>query len=128
MEIMSDYSELVERLKISAEDSPSDYSITDAIEAITTLQRQLAEAREALDIERECSTEYQNNLVNESFVRAEYEETIAAQREEIKALRDALSDMLSGWKYIREVHGDLYGVGWDCAQSKAEAAIASAEA
>src|SRR5690554_6545988 len=39
-------------------------------------------------------------------------------------LREALEDMLSGWKYIRESHGDLYGVGWDRAQNKARAAIA----
>ena len=41
-------------------------------------------------------------------------------------LLEALRDMLSGWKYIRESHGDLYGVGWDRAQDKAEAAIAKA--
>lgn len=40
--------------------------------------------------------------------------------EENANLKEALSDMLSGWKYIREVHGDLYGVGWDRAQGKAE--------
>jgi len=38
----------------------------------------------------------------------------------------ALRDLLSGWMYIREVHGDLYGVGWDRAQEKALAAIAKA--
>ncbi len=38
----------------------------------------------------------------------------------------ALEDMLSGWKYIREMHGDLYGVGWDRAQEKAEAALSQA--
>lgn len=42
-------------------------------------------------------------------------------------LLDALRDMLSGWKYIRDVHGDLYGVGWDRAQGKAEAALAKAQ-
>jgi hypothetical protein len=42
------------------------------------------------------------------------------------AIREALEDMLSGWKYIREVHGDLYGVGWDRAQEKAKAALAQA--
>lgn len=39
----------------------------------------------------------------------------------------ALKDMNSGWKYIRHSHGDLYGVGWDRAQGKADAAIAKAE-
>ena len=41
-------------------------------------------------------------------------------------LLEALQDMLSGWKYIRETHGDLYGVGWDRAQNKAQSAIAKA--
>tara|TARA_R110000868_G_C10374885_1_gene718775 strand:+ start:335 stop:511 length:177 start_codon:yes stop_codon:yes gene_type:complete len=39
----------------------------------------------------------------------------------------ALEDMLNGWRYIRSTHGDLYGVGWDRAQEKAEAAIAKAD-
>lgn len=38
----------------------------------------------------------------------------------------ALEDMYSGWLYIRQVHGDLYGVGWDRAQEKAEAALKKA--
>ena len=41
-------------------------------------------------------------------------------------LLEALQDILSGWKYIREQHGDLYGVGWDRAQDKATAAISKA--
>lgn len=41
-------------------------------------------------------------------------------------LIEALKDMLSGWKYIREQHGDLYGVGWDRAQQKAELALSKA--
>ena len=48
---------------------------------------------------------------------------IAAAPELLAALRD----LLSGWMYIREVHGDLYGVGWDRSQEKALAAIAKAE-
>jgi hypothetical protein len=41
-------------------------------------------------------------------------------------LLEALRDMYEGWKYIRSTHGDLYGVGWDRAQEKAEAALAKA--
>ena len=41
-------------------------------------------------------------------------------------LLGAVKDLLSGWTYIREVHGDLYGVGWDRAQEKAQSAIAKA--
>lgn len=51
-----------------------------------------------------------------------HDDAIAAARE-IEKLRAALTDMLSGWKYIRANHGDLYGVGWDRAQSKAEKAL-----
>jgi hypothetical protein len=36
---------------------------------------------------------------------------------------DALNDMSNGWRYIRETHGDLYGVGWDRPENKASAAI-----
>lgn len=38
----------------------------------------------------------------------------------------ALEDILSGWLYIRQVHGDLSGVGWDRAQEKVDAAIRKA--
>jgi len=41
-------------------------------------------------------------------------------------LLEALQDMLSGWKHIRAMHGDLYGIGWDRAQDKAQAAISKA--
>lgn len=50
-------------------------------------------------------------------------QALEAQRAE---LLEALRDMLSGWIYIRGTHGDLYGVGWDRAQGKAEAAISKA--
>jgi hypothetical protein len=38
-------------------------------------------------------------------------------------MREALADMLSGWRYIRSVHGDLSGVGWDRAEGKAAEAM-----
>lgn len=44
----------------------------------------------------------------------------------VAELVEALRDMLSGWRYIRQSHGDLYGVGWDRAQNKAEAALEKA--
>ncbi len=34
-----------------------------------------------------------------------------------------LCDALAGWKYIREQHGDSYGVGWDRVQSRLETQI-----
>ena len=42
-------------------------------------------------------------------------------------VRDALMDALSGWKYIRHIHGDLYGVGWDRVQDKLEAILRKAQ-
>lgn len=44
-------------------------------------------------------------------------------QEQAACVLDALKDILAGWKYIRRSHGDLYGVGWDRAQRKAERAI-----
>ena len=40
--------------------------------------------------------------------------------EALKLAFEALKDMNCGWKYIRESHGDLYGVGWDRSQQKAD--------
>jgi hypothetical protein len=41
-------------------------------------------------------------------------------------VKDVLMDALSGWKYIRQCHGDLYGVGWDRVQEKIEAILRKA--
>lgn len=41
---------------------------------------------------------------------------------------EAMRDALAGWRYIRQSHGDLYGVGWDRVEQKLEAALASAQA
>jgi hypothetical protein len=50
---------------------------------------------------------------------------VAALQARCAALEAALTDMLAGWKYIRRFHGDLYGVGWDRAQGKAERALST---
>jgi aminoglycoside phosphotransferase family enzyme len=42
-------------------------------------------------------------------------------------VKEALMDALSGWKYIRKCHGDLYGVGWDRVQDKLEAILRKAQ-
>lgn len=61
---------------------------------------------------------------NASYVPVEFARTLERSNAE---LLEALEDMLSGWKYIRDNHGDLYGVGWERAQGKAESAIAKAK-
>lgn len=38
---------------------------------------------------------------------------------------EALTDLIAGWRYIQEHHGDLYGVGWDRAERKAAAVLAA---
>lgn len=38
----------------------------------------------------------------------------------------ALTDMMAGWAYIREQHGDLSGVGWERCQQAASDALAKA--
>lgn len=41
-------------------------------------------------------------------------------------LHDAAADALAGWHYIRQVHGDLPGVGWDRVDQALTAALAKA--
>jgi hypothetical protein len=45
------------------------------------------------------------------------------QPDALRLAEEALFDMREGWRYIRDHHGDLYGVGWDRAQEKADEAI-----
>lgn len=48
---------------------------------------------------------------------------IVEQDATIKQLQNAAIDALAGWKYIRLLHGDLYGVGWDRVQDALEKAL-----
>ncbi len=50
---------------------------------------------------------------------------LAAALAACKLKDEALSDMRSGWRYIRETYGDLYGVGWERAENKSDAALAA---
>ncbi len=52
---------------------------------------------------------------------------VTPPRELVERLRDALLDMGSGWRYIRQEHGDLAGVGWDRAQNAVVEAIKEAD-
>jgi len=66
---------------------------------------------------------YLNPVLEQHFVT--WQAATALQAERVRDLEEALRDMLSGWRYIREAHGDLYGVGWDRAQEKAEQALSA---
>ena len=46
----------------------------------------------------------------------------------LQQARDALEDNRSGMAYIRQSHGDLYGVGWERAEQKAQKALAALDA
>jgi len=48
---------------------------------------------------------------------------IFAALERERVLRAALTDMLSGWRYIRDTYGDLARVGWDRVEQKARKAL-----
>ncbi len=48
---------------------------------------------------------------------------VKRQGADIEKLREAMTDMLAGWRYIRETYGDLAGIGWDRAESKARNAL-----
>lgn len=51
----------------------------------------------------------------------------AALKRKDAALREAAKDALSGWRYIREQHGDLYGVGWDRVETALRTALTPKE-
>ncbi len=48
---------------------------------------------------------------------------IQADKDRIALLEDALKDARSALLYVREVHGDLYGVGFDRVEKKASVAL-----
>jgi len=54
--------------------------------------------------------------------------TVLKLLELIRVQHEALKDIYSGWQYIRVVHGDLYGVGWDRCDKSSRQAIAAHDA
>lgn len=45
----------------------------------------------------------------------------------VPQLVEAAADALAGWRYIRQHHGDLYGVGWDRVEQGLEDALRAAK-
>ena len=43
--------------------------------------------------------------------------SLEVKNKEIEGLKDALSDAVNGFAYIRQNHGELYGVGFDRIES-----------
>lgn len=100
--------ELVKRREFDVRD------IKDSTAKLGALERELEEARK--DAER---LDFIESMGKGARDRIEQLERVLDQA------REALEDMNNGWKYIRCSHGDLYGVGWDRAQDKANASIAA---
>lgn len=48
---------------------------------------------------------------------------IAELEADNERMRAALFDMRAGWRYIRSVHGDLAGVGWERCEQSSTAAL-----
>jgi len=63
-------------------------------------------------------------IAEKSPALVEARQQLVAALAACKLKDEALSDMRSGWRYIRETYGDLYGVGWERAENKADAALA----
>jgi hypothetical protein len=80
-------------------------------------------AVEAADAELETSAIYLSDKTIRRILTAALPHLVAERDAEIARLRAALSDMLSGWRYIRTHHGDLSGVGWGRCEDAASAAL-----
>ena len=77
------------------------------------------------DIDGKCVANCICHVASTNENAADNARLIAAAPE----LLEALEDILGGWRYIRQDphHEAIYGVGWDRAQEKAEAAIRKAK-
>jgi hypothetical protein len=53
---------------------------------------------------------------------------LTAQQSMIDELEKAATDALAGWRYIRQNHGDLYGVGWDRVETSLHEALTKGRA
>jgi hypothetical protein len=71
-----------------------------------------------------AATEYITKLERDLAAAVERAERAEAA---LITARNAMGDALSGWRYIRGTHGDLYGVGWDRVEQKLDAALAAKE-
>ncbi len=94
------------------------------IDQINAKDADLAAAREEIELlkgEAICQGVESHSL---RFSVEHFSKQLAARDLVIQQKDEALRDMLSGWIYIRGTYGDLYGVGWDRAQNKAEQALA----
>jgi hypothetical protein len=74
---------------------------------------------------RELSDELPSPVLQEYFEKG-YKCAMESLQLSDEEILDALQDALNGWTYIRQCHGDLYGVGWDRVQDKLETILKKA--
>lgn len=72
-----------------------------------------------------CETVQDTYDLMKRRISAAISATPAQPVDETERLRAAAIDALSGWRYIRQVHGDLPGVGWDRVENALSAALSS---
>ena len=61
--------------------------------------------------------------LQQCHISGEFGNALERYAERAKQLEDALNDARNGLLYVREVHGELYGVGFDRVEAKAKAAL-----
>lgn len=86
--------------------------VSDGGKIVLHASARIVEDREAGDIEpRAVATIHFRPADIELAVTAVNSHASLKQR--VEELEAAAADALAGWQYIRKIHGDLYGVGWD---------------
>ena len=61
--------------------------------------------------------------LQQCHVSGDFGKALEGYAERAKQLEDALNDARNGLLYVRSVHGELYGVGFDRVEAKAKAAL-----
>jgi len=61
--------------------------------------------------------------LQQCHISGDFGKALEGYAERAKQLEDALKDARGALLYVREVHGELYGVGFDRVEKKASAAL-----
>lgn len=112
---MKNYKELEELAKWA---TPGPWATDDPYIVYAMNGKEVVYLAKTLDLDTTAAKSFDNA----AFIAAANPAVVLELIETQRVLVEAVRDMLEGWRYIRSTHGDLYGVGWDRAQDKAEAA------
>ena len=81
----------------------------------------MTEGEDLVDKWQQCDSDSRQRV---SLLIVRIDAALAHKNNEIRELRRAAADALSGWRYIRAQYGDLDGVGWDRVEKRLVAALA----